>query len=71
MALSGLACGADGLIVEVHPDPERALCDGSQTITPNELAAIVKAGHSLSTALFESAGLDEIAGEPASVAVLT
>ena len=71
MALAGLACGADGLIVEVHPDPERALCDGSQTITPNELAAIVKAGRSLSTALFESAGLDEIAGEPASVAVLT
>ncbi len=47
MSLAGLACGADGLIVEVHPDPAQALCDGSQTITPDELAGIVRSGRAL------------------------
>jgi 3-deoxy-7-phosphoheptulonate synthase len=34
MCLASIACGADGLIVEVHHDPSKALSDGSQTITP-------------------------------------
>ncbi len=51
MALAGLAAGADGLIVEVHPDPERAKCDAAQTIAPTELAGIVRAGRALHTAL--------------------
>lgn len=34
MALAGIAAGADGLIVEVHPNPDGALCDGDQSITP-------------------------------------
>ena len=51
MALAGLAAGADGLIVEVHPDPERARCDAAQTITPAELAAIHRAGRALHAAL--------------------
>jgi 3-deoxy-7-phosphoheptulonate synthase len=34
MARAAVACGADGLIVEVHEDPEHAASDGSQTITP-------------------------------------
>jgi 3-deoxy-7-phosphoheptulonate synthase len=34
MAKAAIACGADGLIIEVHDDPEHALSDGSQTITP-------------------------------------
>lgn len=32
MALAGLAAGADGLMIEVHPDPQNALSDGAQTI---------------------------------------
>ena len=40
MALAGIAAGADGLIVEVHPAPETARCDAAQTITPGELASI-------------------------------
>jgi len=32
MARAGMAVGADGLIVDVHPDPERALCDGAQAL---------------------------------------
>jgi 3-deoxy-7-phosphoheptulonate synthase len=34
MCLASIACGADGLIVEVHHDPSKALSDGAQTITP-------------------------------------
>jgi 3-deoxy-7-phosphoheptulonate synthase len=55
MALAGLAAGADGLILEAHPDPESAMCDGSQTITPAELAAIIRSGRVLYSALLEGA----------------
>ncbi len=34
MARAGLAVGADGLMVEVHPDPSKALSDGPQSLTP-------------------------------------
>ena len=34
MALGATACGADGLIIEVHNDPEHALCDGPQSLKP-------------------------------------
>ena len=34
MALAAVACGADGLMIEVHNDPSHALCDGPQSITP-------------------------------------
>jgi len=44
MALAGLAAGADGVIVEAHPDPDQAMCDSTQTITPAELASIVESG---------------------------
>lgn len=35
MALAATACGADGLMIEVHNDPPRALCDGAQSLTPD------------------------------------
>jgi 3-deoxy-7-phosphoheptulonate synthase len=64
MSLAGLAAGADGLIVEVHPNPEAARCDASQTITPAELARIYRQGLALHAALAEEeAGiyaLDEV-----------
>nr|BBH93544.1 3-deoxy-7-phosphoheptulonate synthase [Thermogemmatispora argillosa] len=41
MARAGIAAGAEGLILEVHPDPNSALCDGRQSITPAELHTIV------------------------------
>lgn len=46
MAKAGVAVGADGLIIEVHPCPEEALCDGAQALLPNqyyELAEQVQA----------------------------
>ncbi|HOR98181.1 MAG TPA: 3-deoxy-7-phosphoheptulonate synthase, partial [Kiritimatiellia bacterium] len=42
MARAAVACGADGLIVEVHNRPEQALCDGKQSITLEAFAAMVK-----------------------------
>jgi 3-deoxy-7-phosphoheptulonate synthase len=36
MARAGLAAGADGLIIEVHPKPEEALCDGAQALTTKQ-----------------------------------
>lgn len=55
MALAGLAAGADGLIIEVHPDPESAACDAAQTISPADLAAIVRSGRALHAALLATA----------------
>jgi 3-deoxy-7-phosphoheptulonate synthase len=42
MSLASVAAGADGLILEAHADPEHALTDGAQSITPAQLATIVK-----------------------------
>ena len=36
MSLAAVGAGADGLIIEVHNDPKRALCDGAQSITPEQ-----------------------------------
>ena len=40
MALAATAGGADGLIIEVHNDPIHALCDGAQSLRPEEFAAL-------------------------------
>jgi len=42
MSLAALACGADGIMVEVHPNPEEALCDGEQSIDLNEFDELIK-----------------------------
>ena len=36
MALAAAACGSDGLIIEVHNDPMHALCDGAQSLRPEQ-----------------------------------
>jgi len=41
MCRASIACGADGLIIEAHPDPEHAMTDGAQSITPNALADLM------------------------------
>jgi 3-deoxy-7-phosphoheptulonate synthase len=41
MAKAAIAAGADGLIIEVHNNPEAALCDGEQAITPDSFAALM------------------------------
>lgn len=42
LAKASIAAGADGLIIEVHNNPEKALCDGSQSITPDSYAKLVE-----------------------------
>jgi len=42
MALAAVAAGADGLMIEVHHDPDRALSDGPQSITPAMFEALMK-----------------------------
>ena len=41
MSLAAAAAGADGLIVEVHNDPPHALCDGAQSITPEQFGTLM------------------------------
>lgn len=41
LARAGVAVGADGLIIEVHPCPEEALCDGAQALTPAQYMDLV------------------------------
>ena len=42
MSMAAAACGADGLIIEVHNDPAHAKCDGPQSLTPEAFADVVK-----------------------------
>jgi 3-deoxy-7-phosphoheptulonate synthase len=42
MAKAAIAAGADGVIIEVHNNPEEALCDGEQSITPDTFAALME-----------------------------
>ncbi len=42
MCYASVAAGADGLIVEVHPDPERASSDGPQSLKPKKFAAMME-----------------------------
>ena len=43
MALAAAASGADGLIIEVHNDPPHALCDGAQSLRPEEFKDVAQA----------------------------
>ena len=42
MALAATAAGADGLMIEVHNDPKRALCDGAQSLTPGAFRDVME-----------------------------
>src|SRR6267378_12399 len=42
MARAAVAAGADGIIVEVHPNPEQALSDGAQTLFPEQFAQLMR-----------------------------
>ena len=41
LSLAAVACGADGLIIEVHNDPKNALSDGAQSLTPDEFDTVM------------------------------
>ena len=42
LAKAAVAVGADGLMIEVHPDPENALCDGAQSLKPSKFAILME-----------------------------
>lgn len=51
MAVAAIAAGADGLIVEIHPDPEKALSDGYQALTPGAFRAMMQECRKVAAAL--------------------
>ncbi len=60
LARAGVAVGADGLIIEVHPCPEEALCDGAQALLPSQFESLTTEVNAIHAAL---------APAPATVAV--
>ncbi len=47
MSLAAIAAGADGLIIEVHDNPEAAWSDGAQSLKPEKFAAVVEKGRAI------------------------
>jgi len=54
MARAAVAAGADGVIVEVHPEPERALSDGAQSLYPDQFMQLVKELRAVAAAIGRS-----------------
>lgn len=54
MAVAAIAAGADGLIIEVHPDPEHAVSDGYQSLTPAAFLKLMAECRKVATALGRS-----------------
>jgi len=55
LARAAVAAGADGLIVEVHPDPDHALSDGAQTLTPPQYYEMMQQVRAIATAVGRTA----------------
>ena len=51
MARAAVAAGADGILVEVHPEPDRALSDGGQSLYPDQFARLVTELRAISAAI--------------------
>ncbi len=51
MALGAAAVGADGIMIEVHNNPQKALCDGPQSLTPAQFEDVMKSVNRVLTAL--------------------
>ena len=56
LARAAVAVGADGLIVEVHPEPERALSDGYQSLDPEEFETLMEQVTAIARVLGRSLG---------------
>jgi 3-deoxy-7-phosphoheptulonate synthase len=55
MAYAAVAAGADGLLVEVHPDPDHAASDGAQTLRPEQFAEMMRQTRAIAAAIGRSA----------------
>ena len=51
MGRAAIAAGADGLLVEMHPDPDRAMSDGGQSLFPDQLARLVREARAIADAI--------------------
>ena len=51
MSMASLAAGADGLMIEVHPNPDHALSDGAQSLTPANFGELAADARKLAEAL--------------------
>jgi 3-deoxy-7-phosphoheptulonate synthase len=51
MAMASIAAGADGLLVEVHPNPDRALSDGAESLTFENFRLLMERAKAVSEAL--------------------
>jgi 3-deoxy-7-phosphoheptulonate synthase len=51
LSLAAIAAGADGLLIDAHPNPYEALCDADQAITPAELKQLVSSLHAVAQAV--------------------
>jgi len=56
MAAASVAAGADGLIVEMHPNPEKAMSDGYQSLDFNQFQEMMKRCHVIANALGKTFG---------------
>ncbi|BBF85429.1 2-keto-3-deoxy-D-arabino-heptulosonate-7-phosphate synthase I beta [Aquitalea magnusonii] len=54
LAKAALAAGADGLMLDIHPDPANAWCDGEQALNPGEFALLMQQLSALATTLGRS-----------------
>jgi 3-deoxy-7-phosphoheptulonate synthase len=61
LARAGVAVGADGLIIEVHPCPQEALCDGAQALTPEQYVGLNSQLSALHNALNVSEAAEALA----------
>jgi 3-deoxy-7-phosphoheptulonate synthase len=55
MARAAVAAGADGLIVEVHHDPDHAISDGAQTLRPEQFTEMMKQVRAIASAIGRTA----------------
>lgn len=62
LSRAAIGVGADGIIVDVHPDPEHALCDGPQALLGTELRALAQAVRQLPPVLGRVDALERIRG---------
>ena len=51
MACAAAACGADGIMIEVHNNPSCALCDGAQSLTPDQFRKLSRKVHTIREAM--------------------
>lgn len=51
MSRAAIACGADGLLIETHLDPDKSISDAEQAISPDDLKTIIKEAYSIVLAL--------------------